>query len=57
MSVLFLMLPLALVLAGAFVAAFIWAVRGGQFDDLDTPAWRVVVDEDERDNTPAHRRP
>ena len=46
MSVLYVVIPIALVLAGVAVAAFIWAVRGGQFDDLDTPAWRMVVDDD-----------
>jgi cbb3-type cytochrome oxidase maturation protein len=30
----------------AAVAAFFWAVGSGQFDDMDTPAWRVVMDDD-----------
>ncbi len=46
MSILFFIVPLAFVLAGGAVAAFIWAVRQGQFDDLDTPAHRMVVDDD-----------
>jgi cbb3-type cytochrome oxidase maturation protein len=41
MSVLFIVLPLALLLAGGAVAAFVWAAKDGQFDDLDTPAVRV----------------
>ncbi|MCA0375625.1 MAG: cbb3-type cytochrome oxidase assembly protein CcoS [Gemmatimonadetes bacterium] len=45
MSVLFLVLPLALVVVGAAVAAFVWSARSGQFDDLDTPAVRVLHDE------------
>lgn len=51
MSVVFVVLPLALLIAAAAVAAFIWAVRGGQFDDLDTPSLRVLHD-DEPDPDP-----
>jgi cbb3-type cytochrome oxidase maturation protein len=46
MSVLFIVLPIALVLAGAAVWGFVWMVRTGQCDDLDTPASRVLVDDD-----------
>ena len=46
MSVLFIVLPLAILIAGAFVAAFGWAAKAGQFDDLDTPAMRVAMDDD-----------
>lgn len=51
MSVIFIALPIALLLAGAALAGFIWAVRGGQFDDLDSPAVRVVVEEDGSEET------
>jgi cbb3-type cytochrome oxidase maturation protein len=47
MSVIYLVLPLALVVAAAALAAFIWAVRDGQFEDLDTPALRVLHDDEE----------
>lgn len=46
MSVLYLVVPLALLLAAAAVAAFIWAARGGQFDDLDTPPLRMLHDDE-----------
>jgi len=49
MSVIYLLLPVAALLAAAAVAGFIWAVRRGQFDDLDTPAVRILHD-DEDDN-------
>ncbi len=45
MSVIYLVLPLALVIVGAAVAAFAWAARSGQMDDLETPAVRVLHDE------------
>lgn len=46
MSVLYVLIPLGLVLLGLAVWAFFWAVGSGQFDDMDTPAWRVVMDDD-----------
>lgn len=46
MSVFYLVVPLALLLVFAAVLAFIWAARRGQFDDLETPALRMVPDDD-----------
>jgi cbb3-type cytochrome oxidase maturation protein len=48
MSVLYLVVPLALVIVGAAVAAFVWATNRGQFDDLDTPPMRMLHDDEER---------
>jgi len=45
-SILYLVLPLALVIVGAAVVAFSWAARRGQFDDLETPALRMLHDDD-----------
>ena len=46
MNILYFLIPLGLLLLVAAVAAFFWAVGSGQFDDMDTPAWRVVMDDD-----------
>ena len=46
MSILYLLVPLALVLAGAGVWGFLWAVRSGQFDDVETPAIRVLLEDE-----------
>jgi cbb3-type cytochrome oxidase maturation protein len=46
LNILFLLIPLGLVLLGCAVAAFFWAVRSGQFDDLESPAMSVVMDDD-----------
>ena len=46
MNIIFILIPLGLVLLLLAVAAFFWAVRSGQFDDLESPAWRVVLDDD-----------
>ena len=46
MNILYLLIPLGLLLLAAAIAAFFWAVRSGQFDDLETPAMSVVMDDD-----------
>lgn len=47
MSILYVTIPLAILLAAAGVWAFIWASRSGQFDDVETPASRAVFDDEE----------
>lgn len=42
MTLLLLLVPLSIVLLGVAIAAFAWAVRSGQFDDLDTPPLDVL---------------
>ena len=49
MRSLLLLVPISLVLLGIAIAAFVWAVRRGQFDDMDTPALDILVDDDGRD--------
>ena len=46
MSVLFIVVPLALTVVLAAVVAYIWSARAGQYDDLDTPAVRMLHDDD-----------
>ena len=46
MSVVYLVLPLALIIVLAAVLAFVWAARRGQFDDLETPALRMLHDDE-----------
>ena len=48
MSAIYIALPIALLLALAGVIAFIWSVRSGQMDDLETPALRILGEDDER---------
>ncbi len=45
MNILYFLIPLALLIAGSAAAAFIWSVRTGQLDDLDTPPRRVIADD------------
>lgn len=46
MNILYLLIPIALLLGGFFLYAFIWAAGRGEFDDLETPAHRILVDDD-----------
>jgi len=46
-EIIYLLIPLALVLVVIIVAVFMWAVRSDQFDDLEGPAHRILMDEDE----------
>ena len=45
MSVILLLIPLSLVMAGLFLGAFVWAVRQGQYEDTCTPSMRVLADD------------
>jgi cbb3-type cytochrome oxidase maturation protein len=45
MSILFLLIPLSVVVAGGFLLAFIWAVKSGQYEDTCTPAMRLLTEE------------
>lgn len=47
MSVIYVLLPLASLLAAGAVIAFVLAVRRGQMDDLDTPPHRMLHDDDD----------
>lgn len=46
MSVLFIAVPIAVALAASAVIAFAWAAKKGQFDDLETPKWRMLMDDE-----------
>ncbi|MBN1985086.1 MAG: cbb3-type cytochrome oxidase assembly protein CcoS [Prolixibacteraceae bacterium] len=46
MNIFYLLIGVSLLAALIFLAAFIWAVRSGQFDDNETPAIRMLFDDD-----------
>lgn len=48
MSMLYVLIPLAVVLLAFAVWALVWAIRTGQFDDLESHGWSVVLDDDQR---------
>ncbi len=45
MELVFVALPVALLVGGAALAAFVWAARDDQFEDLDTPPKRAIFDD------------
>jgi cbb3-type cytochrome oxidase maturation protein len=47
MSSLFYLIPLSLLLLGGAVVLFVWALRRGQFDDLESAANRIIIDDRE----------
>jgi len=46
MDILFLLIPLSLLLVLVIGVVFFWSVRSGQFDDLEGPGYRVLMDDD-----------
>lgn len=49
MNMLVILISAALLLGLAGLVAFLWALKSGQFDDLDGAAERILIDEEERD--------
>jgi cbb3-type cytochrome oxidase maturation protein len=47
-SILYVLIPLAVLLLAFAVWALVWAIRTGQFDDLESHAWSVVLDDDQK---------
>ncbi len=45
MTVLFILMPLAVLVAAGFLCAFIWSVRSGQLDDTETPGMRILAED------------
>ena len=47
MDIIYVLVPLSIVLIGIATLVFFWAVRNGQFDDMDSPAHKILFDDDE----------
>ena len=45
---LYFLIPVSVVLVGVIVAIFLWAVRSGQFDDLEGPAHSILFEEEDK---------
>lgn len=48
MSMLYVLIPLAVLLLVFAVWALLWAIKSGQFDDLESQGWSVVLDDDQK---------
>lgn len=55
MEIIFILLPIALVLAFFFLAAYVWAVKSGQFDDTTTPAYRILIEDSDSTRTSSEK--
>lgn len=51
MSILYVLIPLAVVLLAIAIWALLWAIKNGQFDDLESHGWSVVLDDDQKPPT------
>lgn len=47
MSIVYLLIPIAIILASIAIWAFFWSVNTGQYDDLESPAHSILYDDDE----------
>lgn len=47
MEILFLLIPLAVGLMAVAVVFFLWTVKSGQYDDMEGPAYRILMDDDD----------
>ncbi len=48
MNLLIVLIPIALLMGAIGLAAFLWSLRSGQYEDLDGAAWRVLEDGEDR---------
>lgn len=47
MTILYLLIPLAVILMIVAVAFFMWTIKSGQYEDLEGPAHRILMDDDD----------
>ncbi len=45
MEIIIILIPLALLLAAFFIAGFVWMTKKGQYDDLETPGMRMLLED------------
>ena len=50
MDIIYLLLPVALIIVTIIIVIFFWAVKSDQFEDLEGPAYRILMDDDSSDN-------
>ena len=50
MDIIYLLLPVALIILIIIIGVFFWAVKSDQFEDMEGPAYRILMDDDNCDN-------
>lgn len=53
MDLLYAIVPFSMLLLTLAIVGFFWAIRSGQFDDMDSPAHRILFDDDDEPEKPA----
>ena len=53
MESLYFLIPIAVIFVGIAAGIFFWALKSGQFEDLEGPAWRLLQDENDPIDPPA----
>ncbi len=53
MEVLYFLIPISLVFVALGIGVFFWAVKSGQYDDLEGPAHRILFDDDQTVGRPS----
>ena len=56
MSILYMLIPIAVLLIAGAIWFFVWSVRTGQFEDLEGPAHRILMDDDDDPLIPPEAR-
>ena len=57
MDILYLLIPLSLVLVFVIAAVFWWSLKSGQFEDLEGPGYRILMDDDKANEEEKHGSP
>ncbi len=47
MDIIYILIPLSILIIGIAVGVLFWAIKSGQFDDMDSPAHRILFDDDD----------
>jgi cbb3-type cytochrome oxidase maturation protein len=55
MEILYLLIPISVVLVFLIGIAFWWSLRSGQYDDMEGPGYRILMDDDKVHEKPAQR--
>lgn len=56
MDIMFLLIPMSVIIVFVIGAIFWWSLRGGQFEDLEGPAFRILMDDDSPAGSQEHER-
>lgn len=56
MTVIIVLIIISIVVAGGFLAAFLWAVRSGQYDDTYSPSVRILFDDKKKESDKDHSK-